>query len=106
MFELYYSLLTQCELAPNKIDAHVLKKNIESLDDEGREYVFGLIYYHKEKHAEQPPNLDVEGKVDIDLVLLPKVLLKILYVFTKMHLHRMKETVEMSKAQQIAARNI
>jgi methyltransferase-like protein len=92
---LFSSLRTESKNA--KIDRDALKKNVKKLDIKGQELIFGIIVTFSVNTSENPDGFPYGGKrnksgnIRFDLNSLPDELIKILTVFAKKHLNKMKE---------------
>jgi hypothetical protein len=103
MFELYDSLLLQATTGRSAApDLERLRADIVTLDTEGQNYIYALIYYHNQVSHLATPKL--AERVPIDLCALPKVLLKVLGRFVLMHRKRMEEQAAMNEAISTIAR--
>ena len=99
-FPLYDNLNQQTEQNINSLSTEnkaILSENIKNLDNDGHKMIYALIRYFQMKHCENN-GLDLpysskkqKSGYKFDIDRLPHQLQQILFLFSKIHIKKMKE---------------
>jgi hypothetical protein len=99
-FPLYDNLNQQTENVSemlSSIDKTMLSENIKKIDNDGHKMIYALIRYFQMKHS-QNNGIDLpysskkqKSGYKFDIDCLPQQLQQILFMFSKIHLNKMKE---------------
>ena len=112
-FPLYDNLNQQTEnisetLTPD--EKGILSDNIKNIDDDGHKIIYALIRYFQFKHFQnngvELPYSSKKQKVGykFDIDHLPQQLQQILFLFSKIHLNKMKEDENLHTPSKINSR--
>lgn len=85
-----YNILLKDVNTTNNIDITELQTSINTLDNDGQKYIYGLIKLHFTQTSDSksiPYNAKVlkDGRMKIDMNEFPEILIKILWNFVKKH---------------------
>lgn len=107
-FPLYDTLMSIIEsesTTESSVDRNKLVKQIDSLDQDGKNKVYALIRYYKHKYEEESATSNIlpyegqmiENDLVFDLDRFPSLLRVILWEFCKLHIKHMKYNQKIEK---------